>query len=175
MSLPPRQQQRSGSRAGDTQRGTAQRSESPLSPAPAPAPAQDALAHRVTPQAAGKRQGLMLEAPEVAAGRGGVHNLRIEWSDRQLGNWKTCRFVISTAADHTLEALVEQQSYRRPYQGTTTLQTELVPLAPMGTRGKLTVRDTTTGEVLVQRWRWVTWGPLGLWRWLLSLVQRLSE
>ena len=53
---------------------------------------------------------------------------------------------------------LEQRSYRKTYTGTGSLKTGLTPIAPIGTKGRVTVRDTTTGETTEQPW---TWRPLG--------------
>ena len=66
---------------------------------------------------------------------------------------------------------MEQKSYRKIYQGTSSVQTDITPVAPIGTKGKLTVRDLTTGETVEQPWTWraVAGGWSGLW----ELIKRL--
>ena len=49
---------------------------------------------------------------------------------------------------------MQQQSYRRSYTGLGALRTQVCPNAPIGTPGKVVVRDTTTGEVVEQPWIW---------------------
>jgi hypothetical protein len=66
---------------------------------------------------------------------------------------------------------MEQESYRKSYQGTSFLQTGITPVAPTGTKGMLTVQDLTTGEMLEQPWIWRAGagGRLALW----ALLKRL--
>ncbi|MGH8291279.1 MAG: hypothetical protein ACREV7_20150 [Steroidobacteraceae bacterium] len=84
-----------------------------------------------------------------------------------------CRFVVMTAAGNALEVLMERQSYRKSYQGASSVQTGITPVAPAGTTGMLTVHDLTTGEKLEQPWKWRSlgdlFGGLGLW----ALLKRL--
>ena len=161
---PPSQQQRARAREKQTDR----REEIALSPRAGVETADNLAA----PQAARKQQGLSLQAAQSTAGRQGERNLRIQWIDVWIGNSKPCRFAITSAAGNVLEAQLEQQSYRKTYQGTSSLDTDVVPIAPVGVRGKLIVRDTTTGEVLEQPWVWNSLGGglLGaFWEWLKSL------
>jgi|SRR5215469_8599070 len=119
-----------------------------------------------------RQSGMALEEAQVTAGKDGARNIRVEWIDVQLPHAKPCRFVITTAPGNTLEVSMEQKSYRKSYQATTSLQTDITPVAPNGTTGKLTVRDLTTGETVEQPWIWRSGlgGALsGLW----ELLKRL--
>ena len=112
-----------------------------------------------------------LEESQVTAGKDGACNIRIQWIQVPLPNAVPCRFAVTTAAGNVLEVFMEQQSYRKSYQGTSTLQTDITPVAPLGTKGKLIVRDLTTGETVEQPWTWraLAGGGSGLW----ELIKRL--
>ncbi len=60
----------------------------------------------------------------------------------------------------------------KTYAGDSRIHTDVLPVVPIGTRGKLLARDTTTGETLEQPW---LWGPIGspsLWDRLVEIVKR---
>ena len=119
-----------------------------------------------------KKSDMKLEAAKVTEGKDGARNLRVQWIYVDLPNARSCRFAITTAAGNSVEAVMEQKTYRRTHQGTSSLQTEIVPLAPMGTTGKLTVRDLASGETLEQPWIWpFIGGDAGAWLW--QLIKRL--
>jgi len=112
-----------------------------------------------------------LEEAQVSAGKDGACNVRIQWIQVPLPNAIPCRFAVTTAAGNVLEVFMEQKSYRKSYQGTSSVQTDITPVAPLGTKGKLTVRDLTTGETVEQPWTWRAGagGSSGLW----ELIKRL--
>lgn len=122
--------------------------------------------------AAQQRQSDMgLEEAQVTAGKDGACNIRIQWIQVPLPNAIPCRFAVTTAAGNALEVFMEQKSYRKSYQGASSVQTGITPVAPVGTKGKLTVRDLTTGEAVEQPWTWRAGagGSSGLW----ELIKRL--
>ena len=162
--MPPQEQQR---RARPQERATEQsRSPSTSQPRTADQPAlQDA-------GSAQRRQSDMaLEEAVVTAGKDGARNIRVQWIQVPLSNAIPCRFAITTAAGNALEVSMEQKSYRKSYQGTSFLQTDITPVAPVGTEGKLTVHDLTSGETLEQPWKWRA-GAAG-WSGLWELLKRL--
>lgn len=112
-----------------------------------------------------------LEEAQATAGKDGALNIRVEKISVPLPNAIPCRFAVTTAAGNGLEVSMEQQSYRKSYHGTSSLQTDITPVAPIGTKGKLTVRDLTTGETVEQPWTWhvVAGRGSGLW----ALIRRL--
>lgn len=111
-----------------------------------------------------------LEEAQVTAGKNGALNIRVEQIPVPLPNAIPCRFVVTTAAGNGLEVFMEQRSYRKSYQGASSLQTEVTPVAPVGTTGKLVARDLTTGETFERPWTWRTIaGRRGLW----ALIKRL--
>lgn len=115
---------------------------------------------------------LAVEEAQITAGKDGARNLQVQWITVPLPNVTSCRFAITTAAGHAIEAVTEQKNYSRSYQGTSSLQTAIIPAAPQGTRGKLTVRDVETGETFEQPWIWHT-GVGGLFALLWALVKKL--
>jgi hypothetical protein len=141
-----------------------------------PPPSQPRTTGEATTQAlddAGqKKSDMALEEAKVTAGKDGAHHLQVQWVDMHLPHAKSCRFAITTAAANGIEAVMEQKNYRQSYQGTGSLQTGIVPVAPHGTPGKLTVRDLSTGETYEQPWRWHA-GAGGLLSSLWELLKRL--
>src|SRR5690348_2815966 len=90
--------------------------------------------------AAQRRQSDMgLEEAQVSAGKDGACNVRIQWIQVPLPNAIPCRFAVTTAAGNVLEVFMEQESYRKSYQGTSSVQTDITPVAAVGTKGRLTV------------------------------------
>lgn len=165
--MPPPEQQRQARREERAR-------EEPRSGSEPPPQQQQAAGETAVKAATGKKQrqsGMGLEAAVVTAGKDGACNIRVEWISVSLPYALTCRFAVTTGAGNSLEASMEQKSYRRSYQGTSSLQTDLTPVAPIGTRGKLTVRDLTTGETLEQPWIWRigAGGSTGLWELLKKL------
>ena len=131
----------------------------------------DQIATQVLDGAKQKKGDMQREEARVTEGKDGARNLRVQWIDVRLPNADSCRFAITTATGNAIEAVMEQKSYRRCYQGTSSLQTDIVSFAPVGTKGKLTVRDLTTGETFEQPWTWRTLGGglSGFW----ALLKRL--
>lgn len=115
---------------------------------------------------------LSVEEARITAGKDGARNLQVQWITVPLPNVTSCRFAITTAAGHAIEAVTEQKNYSRSYQGATSLQTAIIPAAPHGTKGKLTVRDIETGETFEQPWIWHA-GVGGLFSMLWQLVKKL--
>jgi hypothetical protein len=147
-------------------------------PAPPPTrPAPPPPASMPTTAPAGKsskgQSAFTLEQDQRVAGQAGEQNLNFEWIEVWVGRARSGRFNVTTAADHGLEVTIEQAVYSRSYQGTGRVETSVVPIAPIGTKGKVTARDTTTGEVLLRPYKWINidggGGGGGLW----ELIKRL--
>jgi hypothetical protein len=149
-----------------------QRQERPNEESPPESSSQQRTADQTTAQVVGsaeKKNDMALEEARVTAGKGGARNLRVQWIDVQLPNADSCRFTVTTATGNVVEAVMEQKAYRQSYQGTSSLQTGIVPVATVGTKGNLTVRDLTTGELFEQPWTW----RVGVRRWSLwALLKR---
>ena len=108
----------------------------------------------------------------VTAGANGERNIAIEWIDVWMENAKPVRFNVRTLAGHGLEVVIEQAAYKRNYAGSGVVATQTVPVVPVGTRGSIVVRDTTTGETARQGWLWTGEGP-GLFAWLIGVMKNL--
>jgi hypothetical protein len=94
----------------------------------------------------------------------------IEWFWVELDGHLPAGFNVTTRPEHGLEVVMEQLAYRKVYTGTGSLKTGLTPIVPIGTKGRLVVRDTTTGETVEQPW---TWRPLGGGGGLWQLIKKL--
>ena len=87
----------------------------------------------------------------------------------------SARFNVKTLAGNGLEVTLEQSQYKKTFAGQGTVATTVIPVAPIGTTGKLIVRDVTTGEIAEQPWKWRLIGKwsggkgMGLW----ALIKRL--
>jgi hypothetical protein len=134
--------------------------------------AADQTTTQVLESAEGKKSDMKLEEPRVTEGKHGARNLRVQWIDVHLPHAKSCKFAITTASGNAIEAVLEQKSYRQAYQSTSSLHTGIVPVAPHGTPGKLTVHDLATGETFEQPWTWHG-GVVGLLSALWQLLRRL--
>jgi hypothetical protein len=106
-----------------------------------------------------------------ALGRSGERNLQLKFTDVWLGSARSGRFNLQTSAGNGLEATIEQAVYRRTYGGTGMLETQALPVAPIGTKGKIVARDTTTGEVLELAFTWIDIGRGGGGLW--AMIKRL--
>ena len=117
-----------------------------------------------------KKPGLQMEAAiiTVAAGEPSVAIEKF-WVDVE-GNLPA-GFNVTTRETHGLEVVLEQRSYRKVYTGTGSLRTDLTPVAPIGTKGRIIARDLTTGETVEQPWTWqsIRGGSGGLW----GLIRKL--
>jgi hypothetical protein len=124
-------------------------------------------------KAKGKSPGIKTEPAKVTLGKAGEQNLRIEWVDVPLGGDRSVYFNIVTAAGNALEVEAEQASYRKAYRGSGSLRTDVMPVAPIGTRGRLVVRDTSTGEVLEQPWVWISLSGMSLFGLIVAAFKKL--
>lgn len=115
---------------------------------------------------------MTLEDAQITVGKDGACNIAIQKIPVPLPNAIPCRFTVTTAAGNALEVSMEQKSYRKSYQGTSSVQTDVTPIAPIGTQGKLLVRDLTTGETAEQPWTWHRVGAGG-WSGIWQLIRRL--
>jgi hypothetical protein len=112
------------------------------------------------------KSGFKVGEAKRTAGKAAEHNLSIEWIDVWVGNNRSLRFNVRTNSGNALEVHVEQAAYSKNYSGNGSLSTQVMPVAPIGTKGKLTARDATTEEVLEQPWTWIPLrglGGLSLW------------
>jgi hypothetical protein len=165
MNLPPPPQQKQTRSAQKTQARAGERADTPP-------PLQRHAEEQIVVQAQARSEGITLAAAKSTAGRNGERNLKVQWLDVWVGGNKPCRFVVTTTTGNTLEATLEQISYKKVYRAGAMLQTDIVPIAPIGTCGSLLVTDTTTGEMLEQPW---TWNSLGGGSQRQSLWERIKK
>jgi len=135
----------------------------PQVPADSLKPAQTAAKRAVQP-------GLQLDAAivTVAVSEPSV-TLDKFWVE--LDGHLPCGFDVTTRPEHGLEVTIEQLAYRKVYTGTGALKTGLTPIVPIGTKGRIIARDTTTGETVEQPWTWRPRGGSGGGLW--QLIKRL--
>lgn len=118
----------------------------------------------------------VLEAGEtvVKAGRNGERNIRLDMTAVWILPNRSAWFTVTTAAGNGLEVTIEQLSYRKRFEGTTSLKTDVLPIAPIGTPGRILIEDTTTGETYEMKWTWVRLGGGGsfwgaIWKFLKKM------
>jgi hypothetical protein len=145
--------------------------ESGSAPDAQPRPANETAAQDLVSAQQQRQSELAHEEATVTAGKDGALNIRVQWITVQLPHARPCRFAVTTAAGNAIEVAMEQKSWQKSYKGTSVVQTDITPVAPIGTKGKLTVHDLTTGETLEQPWTWRAdaRGWPGLW----ALLKRL--
>jgi hypothetical protein len=92
-----------------------------------------------------------------------------------LPHCNTAYIVVKTLADHDLQVAIEQPGWKKTYAAKGRVQTDVVPAAPVGTRGRLVATDVTTGEELTLNFHWVSFSRRGpsLFARLVKLVKRL--
>lgn len=120
----------------------------------------------------GKASGAKMGLIKATAGGAGEHNLSLEW----INVGRSARFNVKTVSADTIEVLTEQLAYKKTYSETGVVHTQVLPFAPIGTKGKLVARDTVTGETLEQPWTWVLLGGggggQGFFSWLWDAFKR---
>jgi hypothetical protein len=117
-----------------------------------------------------QRPAMQKAEQKVTAGRAGERNITVEWIPVPIDNSVSARFNCKTLPGNTLEVTIEQLFYKTAYSGQGAVATTFVPVAPIGTKCKLTVRDVTTGEILEQIGTWRPLGSGGLWAFIKRLV-----
>lgn len=120
-----------------------------------------------------KKASLEIAEQVVTAGRAGEQNLRIEWIDVEVNGYGCVRFNVATVAGNELDVEMQQLSYRRKYTGSSTLATDITPIVPVGSRGKLIAIDVSTGETLEMTWIWRTRSGPSFLTWLVNSVKKL--
>ena len=93
----------------------------------------------------------------VVEGTGGARNLAYEWVDVWLPGGKPMYIIVKTLPENDLQVAIEQRSWKKSYAAKGRVQTDVTPIAPIGTTGKLVAKDTTTGEELTVNFHW---GPI---------------
>jgi hypothetical protein len=82
-------------------------------------------------------------------------------------------FNLGTRPENELEVILEQLSYRRVHNGKGKVTTQLIPIEPIGTKGRIVVRDLTTGEIVELPWMWRRAGFF-IWTFLKGLFLKSS-
>ena len=106
-------------------------------------------------------------------GKGGERNLATQWVDVFLPDGKPMYIIVTTLPDHDLEVSIEQRSWKKSYAAKGRVQTDVVPIAPIGTTGKLVAKDATTGEELTVDFHWHAMGGTSLFGLIVKLLKRL--
>jgi hypothetical protein len=106
-------------------------------------------------------------------GKGGAKNLATQWVDVWLPDGKPMYIIVTTLPEHDLQVSIEQRSWKKSYAAKGRVQTDVVPIAPIGTTGKLVAKDATTGEELTVNFHWYAMGGTSLFALIVKLVKRL--
>jgi hypothetical protein len=101
---------------------------------------------------------LVAEETVVVEGAGGAKNLTTQWVDVWLPGGKPMYIIVNTLPGNDLAVHIEQHGWKKDYVAKGSVKTDVTPIAPIGTRGHLLAKDTTTGEELRVDFHW---GPLG--------------
>lgn len=117
--------------------------------------------------------GIVTEEAVVVEGAGGAKNLTTQWVDVWLPGGKPMYIVVGTLPNNDLQVSIEQRSWKKTYAAKGRVQTDVVPIAPVGTTGKLTARDATTGEELSVNFVWHPMSGPSLLARLIKLVKGL--
>ena len=170
MNRPPDQQTRTQQR--EQQRAREKPQSRPARPERPPKrradePALDA------PQA-GKQQkaGTEMVSESVVEGVDGARNLAIEHLNVEVGNDFPSYEVVTTLPENQLQVEYRQLNWVKTYQGTGRVQTDVCPIAPLGTVLVCTARDLTTGEEMVREYKWHSIGSAMI-SWLWKMLKRL--
>jgi hypothetical protein len=118
---------------------------------------QRAEALRETKTGEDSQSGVVTEAAVVVEGAGGAKNLTTQWVDVWLPGGKPMYIIVNTLPSNDLAVSIEQRSWKKNYVAKGRVQTDVTPIAPIGTQGKLVAKDTTTGEELTINF---SWGPI---------------
>src|SRR5690349_15547744 len=103
----------------------------------------DATIVQETPANAKQKPAMDFEQLKVTAGRSGERNIVVEKIPVPVGSNIPCRFNVTTLSGNALEVTLEQTVYRKSFAGQGKVMTSVIPVAPIGTKGKLTARDLT--------------------------------
>src|SRR5207248_2922373 len=85
-----------------------------------------------------QKPGMVMDAQKATAGRAGERNIAVEMIPVPVGLNIPCRFNVKTLSGNSLEVTLEQTVYRKTFTGRGTVATTVIPVAPIGTPGKLT-------------------------------------
>jgi len=80
--------------------------------------------------------------------------IECDWEPAALGTNRSYSCTVTTDPSHGLSVTLEQDMYRRSFEGQGAVKIVVIPPAPASTRGSLTARDLTTGASAVFTWQW---------------------
>ena len=119
--------------------------------------------------------GVVTEQAVVVEGAGGAKNLTTQWVDVWLPGGKPMYIIVNTLPGNDLAVSIQQRSWKKSYVGKGRVQTDVTPIAPIGTQGHLIAKDTTTGEELTVKFHWGSISGPSLFARLVKLVKRLFQ
>jgi len=114
----------------------------------------------------------------VVEGADGARHIQIEHLNVQVGNDYPSYEIVTTLPGNELQVEYTQLNWKKSYTGTGRVQTDVCPVAPIGTELKLIARDLTTGEEVVRDYKWHSWGSAfmsWLWKWLKRLFVKNTD
>jgi hypothetical protein len=103
---------------------------------------------------ASTQSGRKVEQSVRSAGRAGEQHITIQGTDVSVGASISCYFTVRTAPGNGLQVTIAQGSYSKTWQATGSVVTGIIPVGPIGLHGKVTVRDTTSGETFEEPYVW---------------------
>ena len=149
---------RSKSRSADKARADAQRAPPPSRATPPPATQRP----RVEPT--NTERGGSIAPQLVDAGDGSIG---VAWRPIQLGPAQSYGCTVTGASNGALAVTIEQGAYQKTSSGTGSVDIAAIPVAAIGTSGRLVASDRATGASVRFEWQWRSdtgAAPAGLFR-----------
>ena len=81
-------------------------------------------------------------------------SITVDWRPVELAPNRSCSCEVAGTSGHPLTARIEQPPYDRVLRGLGTLKIPVIPVAAIGTKGKLSVQDETNGAKAEYSWEW---------------------
>jgi hypothetical protein len=128
---------------------------------PAPRLAAADISAIAVPEAvpkASQQSSRKVEESVRTAGRAGERHITMQATDVSVGASISCYFTVRTAPGNGLEVTIAQGSYSKTWQAPGSVVTGIIPVGPIGLRGKVSVRDTTSGETFEEPYVWYSLG-----------------
>lgn len=122
-----------------------------------------------------QQAGTEIVSETVVEGADGACNIEIEHVNVPVGNDQPSYEVVTTLPDNQLQVEYRQLNWVKTYTGVGQVQTDVCPIAPIGTELICTAKDLTTGEEVVRTYKWHSLGSAlmsWLWKWLKRLFVR---
>jgi hypothetical protein len=161
---PPQQTQAPPAPAQASPAQAQQEAEAQAVPRPAAADVSAISVPEALPKA-GQQSSRKVAESVRSAGRAGEQHITIQATDVSVGASLSCYFTVRTAPGNGLEVTIAQGSYSKTWQAPGSVVTGIIPVGPIGLRGKVSVRDTTSGETFEERYVWylLNSGQFSLW------------